>query len=79
MLPKFANREREMRFLEETYREKGFNLVVLYGRRRVGKTELIKKFIENKPSIYILATDESFAENIKSFKQKFAEFAAEKF
>ena len=79
MLPKFANREREMRFLEETYREKGFNLVVLYGRRRVGKTELIKKFIENKPSIYILATDESFAENIKSFKQKFAEFAKKEY
>ncbi len=75
MLPKFANRERELSFLEEIYREKGFNLVVLYGRRRVGKTELIKKFIENKPSIYVLATDESYAENIKFFKQKFAEFA----
>ncbi len=79
MLPKFADRERELKFLERVYAKKGFSLIVLYGRRRVGKTELIKKFIENKPSIYILATDESYEENLKFFKEKFAEFTRKEY
>jgi len=79
MLPKFANREKELEFLEKIYTKKGFNLVVLYGRRRVGKTEIIKKFIENKPSVYLLATDESYTENLKSLKQKFAEFTGKEY
>jgi len=79
MLPKFANREKELEFLEKIYSKKEFNLVVLYGRRRVGKTEIIKKFIENKPSVYLLATDESYTENLKSLKQKFAEFTGKEY
>ena len=79
MLPKYINREKELEFLEKIYSEKGFNLVVLYGRRRVGKTELIKKFTENKISIYLLATDESYEENLKSLKQKFAEFTKKEY
>ena len=73
MLPKFVNREKELEFLNKVYDKKGFSLIILYGRRRVGKTELIKKFIEDKTSAYILSTDESFLENLKSLKKKFAE------
>ena len=78
MLPQFINRKEELEFLEDLYR-KNFQLCVIYGRRRVGKTELIKKFIQNKPSIYILCTDESYEENIKYFKNKFAEFTGKEY
>ncbi len=33
---KFINREEELAFLEDIYRQKGTKLVILYGRRRVG-------------------------------------------
>lgn len=72
MLPLFVNRKKELEYLEQIYSKNRFSLVVLFGRRRVGKTELIKKFIENKDSAYILATDESTEENIKEFKSHFA-------
>ncbi|RLJ07448.1 MAG: ATP-binding protein [Candidatus Aenigmatarchaeota archaeon] len=79
MLPQFINREQEIKFLENVYNTKGFSLIVLYGRRRVGKTELIKKFLENRKAVYILSTDESFEENAKLFKSKFAEITGKEY
>jgi len=73
MIPKFINRKQELGFLERLYEKKGFKLFILYGRRRVGKTELLKHFLENKNGTYILATDENLEENIKEFKNKFYE------
>ena len=73
MIPHFINRERELEYLENLYKQKEFKLVVLYGRRRVGKTELIKHFLKGKEGTYLLATDESVGENIKEFKNKFFE------
>lgn len=72
MLPHFVDRERELEFLESIYRESGFNLVVLYGRRRVGKTELIRKFIEKKRGCYVLLTNESVRENLGYVKEGLA-------
>src|SRR3989338_7887237 len=44
----FFDRKNELNILQEKYAELSpSNMLVLYGRRRVGKTELIKKFLEN--------------------------------
>lgn len=51
----FVNRQAELAFLEQQYHEEGFRLAVLYGRRRVGKTELIRQFLSTKDGIYYLA------------------------
>jgi hypothetical protein len=40
----FVNRRRELASLEEHYRSERAELYVLYGRRRVGKTELLQTF-----------------------------------
>lgn len=65
---KFVDRIDEIKFLEKEYKRKTSSFIVLYGRRRVGKTRLIKEFIKNKDSVYFLATEESEAENIKTFQ-----------
>ncbi|MGB9813726.1 MAG: ATP-binding protein [Thermovenabulum sp.] len=46
------------------------SFVILYGRRRVGKTSLIKEFIKNKPAVYFLATEEIEEENMKNFQRE---------
>ena len=51
----FWDREQELGFLAEQYRQPGSNLVVLYGRRRVGKTTTVARFCADKPSIIYLA------------------------
>jgi len=51
----FIDREREIGALEKAWREKEAQLFVIYGKRRIGKTELIKQFISEKPHIYFLA------------------------
>lgn len=72
-MKKFVNRNKELESLEREYTNDDSSLVVIYGRRRIGKTALIKKFIGNKPSIYFLATEESEKENANNFKMIMSE------
>jgi len=74
---KFVNRKKELTFLEERYQKKGFEFFVIYGRRRLGKTELIKQFIKNKPYIYLLCDKSGTERNIYRFKKKISEYLNE--
>ena len=58
----FVDRVRELQLLEERYTSRRAELFVLYGRRRVGKTELLRAFCQGKPHIFYVAdlgTEES--------------------
>ena len=70
----FVDREKELEFLEKSYTSKKPEFIILYGRRRVGKTELILKFLKKKNGIYFLSSTEGDRENISMFKAKIAEF-----
>lgn len=61
---KFINREQELKALEKFWKSDSSQLIIIYGKRRVGKTELIKRFINNKRSIYFLARRISEKENL---------------
>lgn len=50
----FINRENELNFLESKWREDSPQLIIIYGKRRIGKTELCIQFARNKPHIYYL-------------------------
>ena len=60
----FIGRRKELEVLEQEYQRPG-GFVVLYGRRRVGKTTLIKEFIKGKTAIYFLATEEVESQSMK--------------
>lgn len=51
----FAGRKSEQRELEELYHNNNAKLIVLYGRAGIGKTELIRQFIQNKTAFYYQA------------------------
>lgn len=63
-LMEFIGRRKELEVLEQEYQRPG-GFVVLYGRRRVGKTTLIKEFIKGKTAIYFLATEEVESQSMK--------------
>ena len=50
----FVDRKAELRVLEERYADAGLQLVVIYGRRRIGKTELLLRFAFDRPYVYML-------------------------
>jgi len=70
MLQLFANRRQELQFLEEHYKTQTAELVVIYGRRRVGKTELTLQFSKSKSHVYFLADRRPEPELIQELKQR---------
>lgn len=70
---KFVDRKKELDFLNSEYKKTESSFVILYGRRRIGKTALIKEFGKDKDMIYFLSTEESEKQNIKEFKNLVAE------
>ena len=73
-MEKFIDREQELNTLQSEYERKGSSLVILYGRRRAGKTTLITEFIRDKNALFFLASEESEVQNRNAFKDKAAEF-----
>ena len=53
--------------LERLYRKDGFQMAVVYGRRRVGKTTLIDEFAKSKPSLFFTAQEKSAVLNLRLF------------
>ena len=53
----FIGRERELAKLKQLYQSDQFEFVVIYGRRRVGKTALINQFIQDKKAIYFMGVE----------------------
>ncbi len=70
----FIGREHELNKLQQLYWEDKFQMVVLYGRRRIGKTTLISKFIEDKPAIFFTAQEANDAINLAAFSRKVYRF-----
>ena len=74
-MQKFVNRAKELESLEKQYATDQSSLVIVYGRRRVGKTALITEFLKrHSNSLYFLATEESEMQNLNYFKVQVAEF-----
>jgi len=63
----FIDRERGLELLEETWGRDAFALVVVYGRRRVGKTRLLLEFARGKPLLYYSAIEAPLEELKEDF------------
>lgn len=66
----FIGREAELQFLEDKYHQKGGQLIVLYGRRRVGKTETLRQFCKGKPHIFFSCRECTDKMQLKNFSEK---------
>ena len=63
----FIGREQERNTLEVLYEKKGFQMPVIYGRRRIGKTRLIREFCAGKRVIFYTATQDEENRCLKDF------------
>lgn len=65
----FYCREEELRTMNNRYKKGRFECVVMYGRRRVGKTALINEFCKGKPTVYFSALNASSQENLEALSK----------
>lgn len=72
----FIGREKEIRALERLYQSDKFEFVVIYGRRRVGKTALINHFIDGKKAIYFMGVESNEKQNLENFSKSIIEYSS---
>ena len=65
----FYCREEELNTMNRLYHRRRFECVVIYGRRRVGKTALINEFCRQKPTIFFSALNASAQENLEELSR----------
>lgn len=70
----FIGRERELKTLNTLWQKQCFQMVVLYGRRRIGKTTLLREFLQGKPGILFSAQEANDAMNLEEMSRKIYRF-----
>lgn len=66
----FIGRKAELEFLENQYRDENGRLVVIYGRRRVGKTETLREFCKDKPHVFYSCTQNTDGKQLAKFSKE---------
>ncbi len=62
----FVDRKNDLRAIREKLMSGKFELIVIYGRRRVGKTRLVLEAVKDFPHIYYLAVE---GYNLRYFRE----------
>ncbi len=70
----FIGRESELTALNKLYQEDKFQFVVVYGRRRVGKTTLLLEFCKEKPFIFFVADESVDSVSLEKFSKEVFSF-----
>ena len=60
-------RKEELNHLIELYKSNAFDFLVMYGRRRVGKTTIPQKFAEHSNSVFFPVREKNDALNLEDF------------
>lgn len=66
----FIGRERELAAIQTDYGRGRFGFFVLYGRRRVGKTAILKQFIRGRRAVYFEALESNAPTNLAKFRSR---------
>lgn len=66
----FVDRENELSYLRSAYQEEKSQLVVIYGKRRVGKTALVREFSKDRPHVYFLADKAPDRDQLSQLSEK---------
>ena len=65
----FVGRQKELGTLENLYKNENFQMAVVYGRRRIGKTTLLNRFVEGKPAVFFTAQEANDSLNLAGFSK----------
>lgn len=71
-MSRFIGREPELTALRKEFAQKRPSLLIVYGRRRVGKSRLLQEAVSGRPFIYFQASRETSVLNIEALKRTIA-------
>lgn len=69
-MSEFIGRKEELKTLSKLYEKSGFQMAVIYGRRRIGKSTLLTEFIKDKKAVYYVATKVGTERNLELLAQE---------
>ncbi|MBE0460497.1 MAG: ATP-binding protein [Candidatus Aminicenantes bacterium] len=75
----FINRTAELNYLESLNKIKRSRLLILYGRRRIGKTELLRQFSKDKKHLFFSSDLSSEQEQLRQFTEKIYQLTRDSF
>ena len=70
MNQQFLGREQELAWLQERYDRPKGQLLVLYGRRRIGKTETLRQFAKDKEHLFYACTESADRQQLDAFSRR---------
>lgn len=70
----FVGRKEELASIKEKLETDFFELGIVYGQRRIGKTSIIIESIKDYHYIYFLARDDSYVNNLRYFSEEYGKF-----
>lgn len=66
----FLGRNTEISFLNKKFIDQTGQLIVVYGRRRIGKTEMLKEFCMDKEHVFFSCLETNDADQLKAFSNR---------
>ena len=72
MAVRFLNRVEDLGVLDEQWAGSDARYFVIWGRRRVGKTELLNRFVSGKRAFFFEATDTTEVSQLRAFSEELA-------
>ncbi len=75
----FIGRQTELGILKERFNSSRAEFMVIYGRRRIGKTELVKKIISEHGGIILMGREESQKLGLQRFSRLLGEYFEDEF
>lgn len=72
-MKQFVGRTKELEYLNSTLNSNKSEFIIMYGRRRLGKTTLLKEVLKKNKGIYFLSSLEDSKRNLEELKQVFAQ------
>jgi uncharacterized protein len=72
-MARFVNREEELSTLEDWWRTPRGSIALVWGRRRVGKSTLLARFAEDKPTVFYVASGKPLTAELTAFSLTAAE------
>ena len=70
MYQPFIGRKEELDALEKLYETEGFQMMIVYGRRRIGKSTLLSHFIRGKKAIFYTAARNGLQRNLQLLSRR---------